>query len=271
MNTRNRYMGLLLAGLLASGCAGAEPEDEALAADEQLEAQARADAAPVRRPVVVVAGLLQDANTVAPLAKVLRAQGLDVTVFVPPGLGLNDIHNYAALLGETVEEVRARTGAELVDLVGHSQGGVTSRLYVKTAGEDAHVHTVVSMGSPQQGTEIAALEVLLRLTGCARWLAACNQLVAGSEFLAELNGGDATPGEVRYVTIGTRLDSVTQPVFRAGVPGAENVVMQEACPFRAVGHFGLLQDAWAHQVVLSVLSGGPAKGECAARPIGGLI
>jgi hypothetical protein len=45
--------------------------------------------------------------------------------------------------------------------------------------------------------------------------------------------------------------------------------MQDACRSRAVGHFGLLSDAWVHQVVVSVLAGGPAEGDCRARPIGG--
>jgi triacylglycerol lipase len=112
---------------------------------------------------------------------------------------------------------------------------------------------------------------LLRLLGCETWAPACRQMVAGSGFLAGLNGGDPTPGGVRYVTVGSRQDGVVQPVERAGIPGAEKVVVQEACPGRAVGHFGLLRDAWVQQVVATVLAGGAPGGDCAARPVGPLI
>lgn len=266
-------IGMLAAGLLMDGCAGELPEqqDTAPAAVGDFDALAAVESASSIRPVVLVAGLMQDANTVAPLAKVLRTRGLDVTVWVPPNFGLDDINGYASQLGQTVEEVRHRTGAAQVDLVGHSEGGLTSRTYVKRTGAEARVHTLISLGSPQQGTEGGLLSQVLRLIGCEIWAPACQQMVAGSAFLAELNGGDATPGNVRYVTVGTRKDGVVQPVSRAGIPGAENVVMQEACRFRNVGHFGLLEDGWVHQVVLSVLAGGRPAGECRARPVGGSL
>jgi triacylglycerol lipase len=226
--------------------------------------------APARRPVVVVAGLLQNADTVAPMAGALRGGGLDVTVWLPPHLGLIDVRQCAVALGRTVDAVRRRTGADQVDLVGHSQGGVTARQFVKfVPGGAGAVHTLVSLGSPQQGTAGGAMSQLLRLFGFEVWSPACRQMVAGSRFLAALNGEDPTPGAVRYVSVGTARDGVVQPVWRSAIPGAEHVVVGACCPDRAVGHFGLLQDAYVHEVVASVLAGGPAAGDCGARPFGG--
>lgn len=253
---------VLLSGLLLSGCETDEPqpgEFSLLAAGESA------------RPVVVVAGLMQDEATVAPLAQVLREAELDVSVFVPSDYGLGDINTYAEGLADTVSAVLARTGASEVDLVGHSEGGLTSRLYVKSRGDEAHVHTLISLGSPQQGTEGGLLSQVLRLAGCELWAPACRQMVAGSAFLRELNSGDPTPGSVRYVTVATLDDGVVQPVTRAAIPGAENLIMQTDCPERAVGHFGLLSDAWTHQVVLAVLDDGAPEGDCAAEPVGGAI
>ena len=224
-----------------------------------------------RRPVVMVAGLLQTALTVAPMTWALRARGFDVTVFVPEDRGVHDINGYAAALGRTVEAVKERTGAARVDLVGHSEGGVTARRYVQAAGGTDHVHTLIALGSPQQGTEGGLLSHVLRVTGAESWSRACRQMVAGSSFLEEMNGGDPTPGDVRYVTIGTRLDGVVQPVARAAIPGAENVVLQEVCPERLVGHFGLLQDAWVQQAVASVLTGGAPVGRRWALPVGTVV
>lgn len=250
---------VLCSGLFSTGCAievGAAVDPTA----EALEAGTR--------PVVVVAGLMEDEATVAPLADAIRAHGTDVTVWVPPNIGFDDIHGYALQLSQTVEEVRSRTSAAQVNLVGHSEGGVTSRRYLKDLGGAAPVHTFVSLGSPQQGTEGGVLSLVLRVAGCEIWATACQQLVAGSDFLAELNSGDATPGPVRYVTIASHHDQVVQPVTRAGILGAENLVVQDICAERAIGHFGLLDDAWVHDVVLSVLAGGPPTGDCSAKPVG---
>ncbi|MET0340266.1 MAG: alpha/beta fold hydrolase [Polyangiales bacterium] len=230
---------------------------------------ARAAEGEGRRPVVLVAGLMQDENTVAPLAQALRAAGHDVTVYIPPNSGLDSIVGYASQLAGTVEQVRARTSAAQVDLVGHSEGGLTARRYVKDLGDAAPVHTLVSLGSPQQGTEGGLLALTLRVLGCETWSQACREMLAGSPFLSEINGGDATPGDVRYVAVGTRQDGVVQPVERSGIPGGENVVMQDACRGRTVGHFGLLEDGWVHEVVLAVLAGGRPGGSCRARPVGG--
>lgn len=267
---------LLVLGVLASGCADAaegapgadEWEDEEVE-HEQAVAPVR-DAGTKRRPVVLVAGLLQNAKTVAPMGDALRAAGFDVTLFVPPGMGLGDINVYAKSLGKVVDGVLERTGAEEVDLVGHSQGGVTARRYVQLTGPDAPVHTLVSMGSPQQGTNVGGLANLLVASGVFEWAQGLTQLLAGSTLLTEMNEqSDPTPGDVRYLAIGTRKDQITNPVARSAIPGAEHLIMQEVCPGRSTGHFGLLSDAWVQQVVISTLSDGPAKGDCRARPVGG--
>jgi triacylglycerol esterase/lipase EstA (alpha/beta hydrolase family) len=248
-------------GLLASACAAdatrVENESQALVVGQ--------------RPIVMVAGMAQDEATVAPLTDALHAKGFDVTIYVPPDSGLGDIRAYAKQLGEVVEAVRRRTNAPRVDLIGHSEGGVTARRYVKDQLEGAPVHTLIALGSPQQGTDVGSLSTLLRAAGIETWAPGLEQLISGSAFLAELNGGDATPGDTRYVTIGTELDIVTQPVAHAGIPGAENVIVHEACPERRVGHLGLFEDAWVLQVITAVLAGEAPSGDCGALPVGSEI
>lgn len=279
--TTRHSFGLLTALLLVSGCTGDASKDADLAnhdvaaaagdvTDIATQARRAGPDAKATLPIVLVAGLLQDKETVAPLAQVLRTRGLDVTVWIPPNLGLDDIDSNVGLLGRTIEGVRHRTGAAKVDLIGHSQGGVAARRYVQLAGGDAPVETLISMGSPQQGTDVDTLTEFLIAAGLFDWAEGAKQLAVGSEFLHEMNEElDPTPGDVRYVAIGTRQDEVTHPVARSGIPGGENVVMQDACPDRSVGHFGLLEDGWVHQVVFSVLAGGPAEGDCDALPVGG--
>lgn len=274
---KNVRIGVLLAALTAAGCAGdpgAEADLTADGADLEVEAQL-AEQVTVRRPIVFVAGLMEDKRTVAPLVNWLKNKGFDVTVYVPPGLGIGDINFYATAVGDVVEDVRERTGAPKVDLIGHSQGGVTARRYTQLPqpnGGPAPVHTLVSLGSPQQGTDYGALVSLLAAAGAFDKLEGAKQLIVNSKFLIEMNKkSDPTPGDTRFVAIGTKLDVVTTPVARSGIPGGENVVVQEACPGRNIGHFGLLNDEWVAQTVASVLAGGPPQADCALRPLGGPI
>jgi len=248
--------------LLAAGCAGDLTMEKASGSGAGLE---------TRRPLVMVAGMVQDEATVAPLTDALHELGFDVTIYVPPNSGFDDIGGYAKQLAELVDAVRRRTNAPQVDLIGHSEGGVTARRYIKDQLEGAPVHTLISLGSPQQGTDVGSLSTLLRAAGLELWMPGLEQLISGSDFLKELNGGDATPGDVRYVTIGTKEDIVTQPVEHAGIPGAENVIVHVACPERTVGHLGLFEDAWVLQVITSVLAGGAASGDCDALPVGSRI
>lgn len=68
-----------------------------------------------------------------------------------------DLRKAAELLGRHVAEVCARTGHRRVDIVGHSLGGLIARYYVQRLGGDAHVRTLVTLGTPHSGTRIAPL------------------------------------------------------------------------------------------------------------------
>ena len=42
------------------------------------------------------------------------------------------------------------SGYERVHIVGHSLGGLAARYYVSRLGGDAHVHTLVTLGTPMR-------------------------------------------------------------------------------------------------------------------------
>ena len=87
-----------------------------------------------------------------PLAARLRADGHRTFVYELPGLGLGDIVASAEALRGYVAQVRATTGAAKVDIVGHSEGGIVSRYYLKYLGGTAEVERYLSLGSPHYGT-----------------------------------------------------------------------------------------------------------------------
>ena len=91
-----------------------------------------APAALANDPVIVVAGTFSPGFANQLIAQRLRNNGFDVTVFELPTLGTQSIATTAKALGPIVDQVRARTGAARVDLVGHSQGGLVARDGVRT-------------------------------------------------------------------------------------------------------------------------------------------
>ena len=67
--------------------------------------------------------------------------------------------NKAELKG-AVEPVVAATGAEEVDLVVHSLGGLNSRAYLQDA--DEKVNKLVQLGTPNHGSQLANMEIFMR-------------------------------------------------------------------------------------------------------------
>ena len=63
--------------------------------------------------------------------------------------------------------VLAATGAAKVDLVGHSQGGMMPRYYLKFLGGAAHVDKLVALAPSNHGTTLDGLTALVTALGTA--------------------------------------------------------------------------------------------------------
>lgn len=224
---------------------------------------APATAAPAN-PVLIVAGTLSPEFALAPLAARLSADGFAVYTMALPDAGLGDIATASAAVATKVDQIRAATGAAKVDLIGHSQGGLENRYYMKFLGGAAKVGTYVSLGTPQYGAAAANIISFFGLGNCLG-ITACVQMSIGSTFLAGLNAGDDTPGSSRYVAIYTIYDELVQPFTNAKMnDGATNVSVQSKCPLRVVGHVGLILDGAVYGLVRSALKGGSITTNCFA-------
>ena len=213
-------------------------------------------------PVVVVAGTFGPAFFYEPLAARLRHDGYQVSIFQLTNLGTSDIAGTARDLAAFVDGVRAQTGAAKVDLVGHSQGGLVARQYVKYEGGESTVDSVVSLGAPHYGTVVANIADFFGGGDCIG-IVACEQMAVGSTFLNNLNDGDDTIGAVRYTNLYTSLDELVRPVENAALAdGATNVRIQSQCEFRVVAHVGLALDGTAYDGVRDALRGQPIDLDC---------
>lgn len=196
------------------------------------------------RPVVLVHGTFGNSvDNWLGLAPYLVARGWCVFSLdygrlpgVPFFHGLGPIEESARELSTYVDRVLEATGADEVDIVGHSQGGMMPRYYLKFLGGAGKVNALVGIAPSNHGTDLLGLTRLLdHFPGAEHLLGthtpALRDQVAGSDFLRRLNaGGDTVPG-VEYTVIATRYDQVVTPwrtQFLDG-PGVRNILLQDVC------------------------------------------
>ena len=74
----------------------------------------------------------------------------------PGSYAVGPIRDSAAELGGFVDQVLAATGASEVDIVGHSQGGMMPRWYLKFLGGADEVHTLIGISPSNHGTDLLA-------------------------------------------------------------------------------------------------------------------
>jgi triacylglycerol esterase/lipase EstA (alpha/beta hydrolase family) len=171
-----------------------------------------------------------------------------------------DIPTSAAQLASFVSRVLAATGAPQVDIVGHSQGGMMPRWYLKFLGGASLVHTLVGLAPSNHGTTVDGLATLTASSpgfGSAldAFCVACTQQLAGSSFLATLNaGGDTVPGPT-YTVIETKDDEVVTPYTSAFLtgPAVTNIVVQQQCATDFADHLAIIYDRVALADVLHAL------------------
>lgn len=191
--------------------------------------------------------------------------------------GTEDAWLSARQVGEFVERVRTATGAPRVDLVGFSQGANVTRYYLNKLGGVAAVGQWVGLASPSHGGDMYGLvqvaDAIPGLWGLFERLTslAAVQQAAGSPFIRALNAGGDTVSGVRYTTIGSRVDEMIQPndsMALAG-PNVTNILLQDVCPVDLTGHFHLVYDPLAWQLLLNVLDPAHARiPECRFVPLG---
>jgi Palmitoyl protein thioesterase len=177
-------------------------------------------------PVVLVHGLIDNRSVFTVMRRSLRRRGfVSVTTWNYSPL-LHDVGRGAADLGEHIERVCELTGHERVHVVGHSLGGLLARYHVQRQGGDRRVESLVTLGTPHQGSLWARVlpTPLIR------------QLRPGSALFHEL--AEPAPGcRTRITAIYSTLDEMVVPTTsgRCDHPDlrARNVLVQ------GVGHMSL--------------------------------
>lgn len=213
-------------------------------------------------PVVLVHGTFEtmDQNW-ALLSPELKAQGYCVFALNYGNRGLEDIRESARELDGFVDNVLAYTGAQKVSLVGHSQGGMMPRYWIKNLGGKKVLEDLVGIAPSNYGTELAQPD-FRRLLGIPSPCRACEQQAADSRFIRRLNKGDDTPGSGSYTQIATDDDEIILPYtncFLRGTKRTANITLQDYNGGAPVTHQNIYNDPIAQALVFDALAyPGPA-------------
>lgn len=188
------------------------------------------------RPVVIVGGYGSRPEFYRLLARSYREAGIGSVHIVPL------IENAYSDIRENIlrlENIIDGLGCD-VDIVGHSEGGLIARGFVKFRNAADRVPHVVTICSPNQGLTFDRLDpvrlvkspVARRASQVARQRlapliellssVALQQMLAGSEFMRELNATPATPEPTQWLSISSRHDGVV-PFATMDLPDAANV------------------------------------------------
>ncbi len=170
---------------------------------------------------------------------VLPKAGFDWCMVQLPDREMIDIQVSSQYVVQAVRTLYAKTRHK-VDLIGHSQGGLQVRWAVRWWPDvRAHVNDVVTLAGSNRGVATAN--------------AACNpdcapaiwQQRQRSALTTALNRV-WTPSGPSYTAIYSLTDELIQPaapVAAGSVEGARNILVQELCPGRYVGHIQAIDDA----------------------------
>lgn len=156
-----------------------------------------AEDAPLR-PVLMVHGICSDGGVWADFGNYLVDQGFRVyTVTLTPSNG--NIASLSAQVDAALEHVVAQEGVALVNVVAHSMGGLVTRYYVRGRRQESRISTLVTLGTPHHGSDLASYAykhpTLSRYLGSAAVAAAC--LVDGPA-IADLRTGSGSLNVLNY-------------------------------------------------------------------------
>jgi pimeloyl-ACP methyl ester carboxylesterase len=171
---------------------------------------------PVRRGVVFIQGFVCNRGFWTPWMEELCARGHPfVAVNLEPVFG--SIDQYVPIVEDAVQRITRATGMAPV-LVCHSMGGLAARAWLHTTSADAHVHHVITIGSPHHGT----------------WLARFSRLKNGrqmrqqSEWLRQLEQGVGERRHTNFTCWYSNCDNIAFPASTATLSGADNRLVRGA-------------------------------------------
>lgn len=108
-----------------------------------------------RVPVVLVPGYAMNRSNFIFFESYLRRRGWRWVHAISHRPHSGGLRRFAEGLARQVDRVRQVSGAEQVDIVAHSMGGIVAALYVRELGGASRVRRIITLGTPWQGSRVA--------------------------------------------------------------------------------------------------------------------
>ena len=178
-------------------------------------------------PILLVHGLIENHVIFTVMERALRRRGFQTLSRYDYGVLTHNIPRAAVRLGEAIQKLVAATGYECIHVIGHSLGGLIARYYVQRLGGDSHVHTLVTLGTPHQGTLLAWAAPLLPMV---------HQLAPSSPVIQEL-ALPAVGCRTRFIAFHSDFDHLIVPSSNARLDHPDLNVHNIAV--HRVGHLSL--------------------------------
>lgn len=196
-------------------------------------------------PVLYIHGVTSRSRAFRPNAERLRDEGFWVwgydygDMFAPGFYGMGNLDSIIEDVHANVDHVLEQTGAEQLDIVAHSQGGLMTKLFIANGGAPK-VRRVVAMGANFHGTDVRGratrfAPLISRYPRAASALASpgvIQQLADSPWVRTHLNVPDTYP-EIVYTSLYSPADVLVTPnetSMLASVSGADvvNINVAEA-------------------------------------------
>jgi hypothetical protein len=138
------------------------------------------------------------------------------------------IENYALRLKELIDVVKFKTGAEKIDIVAHSMGGLVVLEYESLFGDD-NINKIILINSPYRGISKSISQYCSFLSASKE----CKDMEEGSIFIKRLDSKDIPSNLYVIRSVGCRMGNTTGDGIvtneSAYIEGAENYVINGKC------------------------------------------
>ncbi|KAF9121239.1 hypothetical protein BGW39_010672 [Mortierella sp. 14UC] len=181
--------------------------------------------------------------------------------------GIAPIEDNAQEVANFANDVLKRMNATQLDYIGHSQGGILGRYWIKYLDGAGKINRMVGVSAIHHGTTLSgittfasALHILNPSQPHFDAVApALYQMIVGSPFMQKLNaGGDTSPGVI-HSNIATRFDEIVTPwetCYQEDL-GVTNTLLQNLCLIAFNEHITIIDSKIALRWALNQLD--PAK------------
>ena len=188
-------------------------------------------------PILLVHGYVSNRGMFWRMQKNLAAAGIGpvYTVSLRPLFG--SIDEMVPVLAQRIESICAETGADKINIVAHSMGGLVTRAYLVANADGERVARLCTLGSPHQGTQMATF-------GVGRCV---QEMRVDSLRLSALTAAEARLPKPPTLSIYTLNDDLVYPAENSRLDWAENL------PMSGIGHVSLLSFKPAIERIISTL------------------